>query len=49
MPVFFRPELIFIVVNKRVNVRFFREEGGNNLINPPPGTVVDSHVTLPER
>lgn len=34
----------FVVVSKRINTRFFARED-----NPPPGTVVDSCVTLPER
>lgn len=36
--------LCFVVVSKRINARFFL---GN--FNPPPGTVVDDVVTLPER
>lgn len=36
--------LAFIVVSKRINTRFFK---GTD--NPPPGTVVDDVVTLPER
>lgn len=36
----------FIIVNKRVNTRFFQEY---NTTNPPCGTVVDRVVTLPER
>ncbi|XP_065166843.1 piwi-like protein Siwi [Atheta coriaria] len=36
--------LRMIVVNKRINTRFFFNGG-----NPPPGTVVDDVVTLPER
>lgn len=36
----------FIVVNKRVNTKFFNEYGSSN---PPCGTVIDSVVTLPER
>lgn len=37
-------KLTFIVVSKRINTRIF---AGQN--NPPPGTVIDSCVTLPER
>lgn len=37
-------KLCFVVVSKRINTRFFRNEN-----NPDPGTVVDSCVTLPER
>lgn len=36
----------FIVVNKKVNTKFFK---ASNYQNPSPGTVVDSVVTLPER
>merc|ERR1712179_95639 len=42
----------FIIVSKRINTRFFQTSngyGGNNVSNPPPGTVVDDVVTLPER
>ncbi|KAF4530187.1 hypothetical protein B566_EDAN001446 [Ephemera danica] len=38
-------QLSVIVVSKRINTRFFTADGRN----PPPGTVVDSCVTLPER
>ncbi|EDV32449.2 uncharacterized protein Dana_GF14047 [Drosophila ananassae] len=38
------PMLAYIVVTKSMNTRFF-----NNGRNPPPGTVVDDVVTLPER
>lgn len=37
-------KMAFIVVSKRINTRIFH---GNN--NPPPGTVVDDVITLPER
>lgn len=37
-------KLAFIVVSKRINARFFK-----GTENPPPGTVVDDVVTLPER
>lgn len=35
----------FIVVSKKINTRIF----GSNERNPPPGTVVDDTITLPER
>ena len=38
----------FIVVNKRINARFFKSNGGGPT-NPPSGTIVDDVVTLPER
>lgn len=40
----FKPQLSIVVVNKRINTRLFM--GGRN---PPPGTVVDDIITLPER
>lgn len=46
--------LLYIVVSKRINTRFFTREksharDNSNARNPPSGTVVDSVVTLPER
>ncbi|KAH8251452.1 hypothetical protein KR038_005676 [Drosophila bunnanda] len=40
-----QPSLAYVVVTKSMNVRFFQ----NGRQNPPPGTVVDDVVTLPER
>lgn len=37
-------KLAFIVVSKRINTRVFANSG-----NPPPGTVIDDCITLPER
>lgn len=37
-------ELAFIVVTKRINTRLFADNA-----NPPPGTVVDDVITLPEK
>jgi hypothetical protein len=36
-----------IVVKKRGNARFFARDSHNNnqLINPPPGTIIDHTVT----
>lgn len=42
-------KLAFVIVSKRINTKFFDERGGNNVVNVPPGTVVDDVVTLPER
>lgn len=44
-------KLIFVIVSKRVNARFFlkRDEEIRNLDNCPPGTVVDKLVTRPGR
>ncbi|XP_049546124.1 protein aubergine-like isoform X2 [Anopheles darlingi] len=39
-----KPQLGVIVVSKRINTRLF-----SNGRNPPPGTVVDDVITLPER
>ncbi|KAG4079046.1 hypothetical protein HA402_001701 [Bradysia odoriphaga] len=36
--------LLFVVVSKRINTRFFKGQ-----TNPDPGTIVDNVVTLPER
>lgn len=39
----------FIIVNKRINVRIFKNFQGNRYENPPSGTVVDNTITQPER
>ncbi|KAH8341627.1 hypothetical protein KR059_012367 [Drosophila kikkawai] len=39
------PSFAYVVVTRSMNVRFFH----NGRQNPPPGTVVDDVVTLPER
>ncbi|GAB0086880.1 hypothetical protein DMENIID0001_010860 [Sergentomyia squamirostris] len=41
------PRLTFIIVSKRINTRLFQKV--RNIDNPPPGTVVDDVITLPER
>jgi aubergine-like protein len=38
------PKLCFIVVNKRVNARFYSHNGGR-IDNPPVGACIDSYVT----
>lgn len=38
----------YVIVNKRINTKFFLETRGR-CENPIPGTVVDDVVTLPER
>ena len=45
------PKFGFIVVNKRLNTKFFRPHprSRTEYANPHPGTVVDDVVTLPER
>ena len=42
------PKLAYIIVNKRINSRFYAKKG-TDFGNPPAGTVVDNCVTLPER
>jgi len=39
-------KLCFIVVLKRIHTRLFRKEG-NSILNPAPGTVVDTGITEP--
>lgn len=41
------PPFTFILVNKRLNTRFFMKVNGQT-INPDPGTVVDDVVTSPD-
>ncbi|XP_044740246.1 piwi-like protein Siwi [Chrysoperla carnea] len=41
--------MAFIIVSKRINTRFFYTPPNKNPENPPPGTVVDNVITLPER
>jgi len=42
------PKFTFIVVTKKINTRLFADMRGK-LDNPPPGSVVDDVVTIPER
>uniref|UniRef100_A0A224YID3 Aubergine n=1 Tax=Rhipicephalus zambeziensis TaxID=60191 RepID=A0A224YID3_9ACAR len=42
-------KLAFVVVTKRISTRFFAHTPSGGFNNPPPGTVVDSEVTRPER
>ena len=42
------PRLAYIIVNKRINSRFYAKKGAD-YGNPPAGTVIDECVTLPER
>uniref|UniRef100_T1IRX1 Uncharacterized protein n=1 Tax=Strigamia maritima TaxID=126957 RepID=T1IRX1_STRMM len=44
----YQPKLSFIVVNKRINTRFF-QSGTRGWENPLSGTVIDTVVTRPER
>jgi len=43
----YKPLMAFIVVKKRISARFFALQG-NDLVNPPCGTVVDTVVTRSE-
>ena len=43
------PKFTEIIVSKRIKTKFFTNPRGGNPDNPPPGTVVDDVVTLPER
>lgn len=46
----FSPRFSFIVVSKRINTRLFAQGAQSGTpINPPPGTVCDDVITLPER
>ncbi|CAN8026453.1 hypothetical protein HPB47_015530 [Ixodes persulcatus] len=42
-------KLAFVVVTKRISTRLFAVTSSGGYANPPPGTVVDSEVTRPER
>ena len=44
---YFSPKLGIIIVKKRGSARFFARDprGGRQLINPPPGTIIDHTVT----
>lgn len=43
----FKPQLAMVIVKKRINTRFFKPDN-QVLVNPMPGTVVDSYVTKQE-
>lgn len=45
---FFRIRYGFIVVNKKINTRFFLKEG-NTYSNPPHGSIVDNTITRYDR
>ena len=46
----FHPGFSFIVVSKRIHSRLFAEGTSTGRpVNPPPGTVCDDVITLPER
>lgn len=39
----YEPKILYIFVNKEINTRFF-EAVGQNMLNPPEGTVVDTDL-----
>ena len=39
-----QPELIYVIVNKRVNARFFKSDKGGQIFNPDRGTIIDTDV-----
>lgn len=43
---------MIVLVNKRVNQRFFSYDGNNGTLsklgNPQPGTIIDSDIVTPE-
>jgi len=42
------PKFSLIIVTKKINARGFADKG-SRFDNPPPGTIIDSVITLPER
>lgn len=43
-----KPKLTLIIVNKRINQRFFMEYDDGEILNPPSGLVIDSKVVESE-
>ncbi|CAG5135544.1 unnamed protein product [Candidula unifasciata] len=43
----YKPNMAFIIVKKRINTRLFSVDR-NQIGNPLPGTLVDSHITKPD-
>ena len=41
----YKPDFAFVVVQKRINTRIYSLLAGGKPDNPPPGTVVDYHIT----
>ena len=41
-------KVMIVLVNKRVGQRFFNCENPNRLMNPMPGTIVDTSVVAPD-
>lgn len=42
------PKMVYLVVSKKTNTRFW-QRNGNDIRNPEPGTIVDKTITLEER
>jgi aubergine-like protein len=42
------PKFTFVVVNKKINTRIIADFG-EKFDNPPPGTIVDDVITIPDR
>lgn len=44
-----KPHLTFVIVQKRINSKFFRsvpgKDGAESLVNPPPGSILDHNIT----
>ena len=46
VPTNYNPRFVYIVVQKRISTRIMmRQDGGKNVENPPPGTILDHTVT----
>jgi len=46
VPTNYNPRFVYIVVQKRISTRIMmRQDRGNNVENPPPGTILDHTVT----
>jgi aubergine-like protein len=43
------PKFTFVVVTKKINTRLLLDLGNGKYDNPPPGTVADDVITMPER
>ncbi|BFZ18410.1 hypothetical protein BsWGS_21449 [Bradybaena similaris] len=43
----YKPSFAFVIVKKRINTRLFAHNN-NQVSNPLPGTLVDSHITKPD-
>lgn len=44
----YKPEIVYMVVNKKINSRFFADERGY-LVNPQPGSVVIDEMSVDDR